>query len=96
MSGTREGGIKAAQTNKERYGKDHYEKIGRIGGSISRGGGFAMNPELAIEAGRKGGKTSRFSKGNSFPCPGRQAHPMCAKMFKTAASAANHAWRTHR
>ena len=30
-----------------------------MGGKKSRGGGFAANPELAREAGRKGGKKSR-------------------------------------
>lgn len=54
-----EGGKKAAATNKERYGADFYVNIGALGGRKSRGGGFAANPELAREAGRKGGKKSR-------------------------------------
>lgn len=62
MSGTVEGGKKAAATNKQRYGEDFYGGIGRKGGQISRGGGFAMNQELAKEAGRKGGKASRRTK----------------------------------
>lgn len=59
MAGTVHGGQKAANTNKERYGKEFYVKIGAAGGKKSRGGGFAANPELAREAGRKGGKASR-------------------------------------
>lgn len=59
MAGTKEGGRKAAASNIERYGKDWYKKIGRIGGKNGHTGGFAANPELAKEAGRKGGKISR-------------------------------------
>lgn len=62
MAGTRDGGRKAAATNKQRYGLAFYEQIGRKGGKISRGGGFAVNPELAREAGRKGGRASRRTK----------------------------------
>jgi general stress protein YciG len=62
MPGTRKGGEKAAQTNKNRYGKEFYVRIGALGGKISRGGGFAANPELAREAGRKGGLKSRKTK----------------------------------
>lgn len=71
MAGTTEGGKKAAQTNRARYGdgtngkEDFYTKIGGIGGRISRGGGFAMNRDLAVEAGRRGGKASRRTKANS-------------------------------
>lgn len=59
MTGNRQGGLKAAKTNKQRYGMDFYERIGRIGGKKSTGGGFAKNPELAKIAGRKGGKASQ-------------------------------------
>lgn len=62
MAGTRAGGIKAAATNKTRYGLNFYMQIGRKGGKISRGGGFAVNRELAVEAGRKGGRASRRTK----------------------------------
>ena len=34
---------------------DEARAAGRKGGQISRGGGFAANPALAREAGRKGG-----------------------------------------
>ncbi len=59
MAGTQAGGRHAAATNKQRYGLDFYKQIGRKGGKISRGGGFAMNPELAREAGIKGGRASK-------------------------------------
>lgn len=63
MSGTLDGGKKAAKTNVERYGKDFYKRIGSKGGRNGYGpdyrGGFASNPELARIAGRKGGRISR-------------------------------------
>lgn len=64
MAGTVEGGLKAAATNKERYTKDFYVKIGSMGGQKSRDGGFSTKlvgkdgltgPERARIAGRKGG-----------------------------------------
>jgi uncharacterized protein len=63
MAGTKLGGKKAAATNKQRYGLSFYESIGRKGGQISRGGGFAMNRELAVEAGRRGGRARRAKTG---------------------------------
>lgn len=59
MAGTSIGGIKAAITNKAKHGEDFYVRMGRLGGTKSRGGGFAANRELAREAGRKGGKKSK-------------------------------------
>lgn len=55
MAGTKTGGLKAAQTNKQRYGKAFYKRIGSIGGIKSKGGGFAKNSELARLAGKIGG-----------------------------------------
>lgn len=68
MSGTIEGGQKAAAKNREKYGDDYYSRIGHKGGSKSRGGGFASNkvgkdgltgPERAKLAGSIGGAKSR-------------------------------------
>lgn len=58
MSGNRLGGLRAAATNKARYGEDYYKRLGRVGGRISRAGGFAKDRELARAAGRKGGLAS--------------------------------------
>lgn len=62
MAGTKAGGRKAALTNKNRYGKDFYAKIGAKGGRNGNTGGFAANPELAKIAGAKGGRISRRGK----------------------------------
>ena len=62
MAGTIAGGQKAATTNKTKYGKDFYARIGQMGGKIGRTGGFYANRELAREAGRKGGRISRRGK----------------------------------
>ena len=62
MAGNKAGGLKASASNKARYGDDFYKKIGRKGGEISTGGGFAKNRELAVLAGRKGGVASRNTK----------------------------------
>ena len=59
MAGTKAGGAKAAATNKVKYGKDFYSKIGKKGGQNGTTGGFAANRELARIAGQKGGRISR-------------------------------------
>lgn len=59
MSGTREGGLKAAKTNKKKYGKDFYKIQGQKGGRNGHTGGFAANPQLARIAGAIGGAKSR-------------------------------------
>ena len=59
MAGTRMGGLKAAKTNMEKYGKDFYREIGAKGGRSGHTGGFAANPALARIAGARGGKISR-------------------------------------
>lgn len=59
MAGTIAGGKQTAITNKARYGEDYYARLGKIGGTKSRKGGFYNNPELASRAGRIGGRKSR-------------------------------------
>ena len=62
MSGTVKGGKKASVTNKEKHGSDFYSRIGRKGGKVCGVKGFALNIELAKEAGRKGGLKSKRGK----------------------------------
>ena len=62
MAGTKAGGVKAANTNKQRHGADFYAKIGSKGGVNGHTGGFAANRELARIAGAKGGRISRRRK----------------------------------
>lgn len=62
MAGTLNGGLKARDVNKERYGKDFYKRIGAIGGKRGHTGGFYANRELARTAGAKGGAISRRGK----------------------------------
>lgn len=78
MSGTKTGGLRAAQTNRKRYGENFYSLIGTKGGSVTGiQKGFAkdrrslleklmLRPKLAKLAGKKGEKISRRGKkGNS-------------------------------
>lgn len=62
MAGTIQGGKAAAATNKAKYGKDFYAKIGAKGGKLGKTGGFAANRDLARLAGAKGGRISRRTK----------------------------------
>ena len=41
MAGTQKGAKKTARTCMDKFGKDYYKNIGRIGGSHSHKGGFA-------------------------------------------------------
>ena len=63
MSGSLEGGRKAAATNRKKYGDDFFKRLGQMGGHRSHKGGFAANPELARIAGSKGGLISRRGRG---------------------------------
>ncbi len=71
MAGTKIGGMKAAQTNKTKYGTDFYASIGAKGGKRGKTGGFASEikgadgltgKERARLAGSKGGRISRRTK----------------------------------
>lgn len=59
MAGTREGGLKAAATNKKKYGEDFYKIQGAKGGKKNNNPMFALNLDLARRAGAKGGRISR-------------------------------------
>lgn len=78
MAGSSIGGLKAAQKNKERYGDDFYAKIGAIGGTRSKTGGFGSpnvgadgltGRERAGIAGRVGGLKSRRGPIVVIPVP---------------------------
>lgn len=59
MAGTQSGGLKAAQKNKEKYGREFYAQIGAKGGKAKTAKGFAKNRDLARAAGRKGGAAKK-------------------------------------
>lgn len=62
MAGNREGALKARDTNIQNHGADFYKKIGSkswTNPERSRKTGFALDPKLAVEAGRKGGKKTK-------------------------------------
>lgn len=70
MAGNREGGLKTAKTNIERYGKDFYKKICRKASHPGTGGFASLKVgkdgltgwQRAKIAGRKGGTISRRGK----------------------------------
>ena len=65
MPGTITGGQKAADTNRKKYGKDFYARIGRQGGKLGTTGGFAAGEEGRARArkyGAIGGRISRRTK----------------------------------
>lgn len=62
MAGTKEGGRKAAVTNKQKHGDDFYIRNGAKGGKVGKTGGFYANRELARKAGALGGRISRRTK----------------------------------
>lgn len=62
MPGSKIGGLKAAATNKAKYGDNFYANIGRKGGVKVHTGGFAANPARAKAAGVKGGMISSRAK----------------------------------
>lgn len=62
MVGTKKGGEKTKITIYEKYGKDHFKKIGAKGGRKCVPKGFAKNSTLAHLAGMKGGRISKRGK----------------------------------
>lgn len=71
MSGTSEGGLKAAKTIRAKHGKDFYKKLSKMGGQVSSEKGFASEkvgkdgftgPERAQILGSLGGALSRRGK----------------------------------
>ena len=72
MPGTVKGGKQAAETNRKKYGKDFYARIGAVGGKKGTTGGFAANRELARLAGAKGGRISRRRKAEATVQPAQQ------------------------
>jgi general stress protein YciG len=62
MAGTKQGGMKAAETNKKLHGSDFYTRIGSRGGQAKVPKGFAVNRELAKQAGSKGGTISKRTR----------------------------------
>ena len=63
MSGTKDGGLRAAETNVKKYGKSFYAEIGRMGGSKRVAKGFAkMEKEKVRLAGSVGGRISKPGK----------------------------------
>lgn len=59
MSGTKQGGLKARDTNIKKYGKQFYAKIGAEGGRAGGGHAFAHGKADPHKAGTLGGSISR-------------------------------------
>ena len=74
MSQTKEGGAKAAATNRAKYGEDFWKRIGAEGGRNGHTGGFYANPELARIAGAKGGRISKRGKAIKVESPPQSKH----------------------
>jgi len=67
MAGTKAGAAKAKAKMMEKYGEDYYATIGKEGGKASTTGGFYGDRELAVRAGRIGGKASKRGKSTKLP-----------------------------
>lgn len=69
MSGTKAGGLKAAATNKAKYGDGFYGRIGRKGGQNGHTGGFAAMPhDKVVATGRKGGRIGKRGPARLTEC----------------------------
>lgn len=89
MSGNVRGGLRAATTNKERYGDDFYSRIGALGGAKGHTGGFAANHDLARWAGAIGGRKSRI------PTFDEEVQCSCGKRMNTKRGVKNHRRKGH-
>lgn len=61
MAGNKIGGLKAAETNKQKYGSDFYHNLGKLSWKDPnrKTGGFTGDPERARQLGALGGAKSR-------------------------------------
>lgn len=68
MAGTKAGGLKAAATNKAKYGDNFYSNLGKMGGRNGHTGGFASDKvgkdgltgrQRASLVGRDGGRNGK-------------------------------------
>src|SRR5215471_3492896 len=63
----REAGKKGGQTDKQRYGKEFYERIGRKGGRATKSAhGREFYESIGQLGGRKGGESTRDRYGPKF------------------------------
>jgi hypothetical protein len=78
---TPEGAKKALETIYKRHGKDYFKRVGSLGGSKSRGGGYASNKrgddgltgkERAKLSGSLGGRKSRRGPAKYYTYKGKQ------------------------
>lgn len=91
MSGNKAGGMKAAATNRKKYGVNFYKEIGAKGGRNGHTGGFAANKELARIAGAKGGRISR--RGPAKKDPIKEAEKVLEKEVQTEKTRGWHLWK---
>lgn len=63
MAGSKSGSLKATKTMKRKYGRDYYQRIGRLGGKTGRTGGFhhmmKNNPDRLLNIATAAGKLSQ-------------------------------------
>lgn len=82
MAGTRLGGLKAAETNKQRHGSDFYKKIGKSGGTESRGGGWSMNGDPEHDEAIRAHAAAMGSIGGKMSRRGTSDKPRRPKVYK--------------
>ena len=90
MAGTKAGGLKAAKTNIEKYGKDFYKKISRKASHPGTGGfsSFKVGKDgltgwqRAKIAGAKGGKISKRGPAKKKPASSEPKGEYMAKKWR--------------